>query len=132
MTSRITHLIEEQHNISKLFKIENLDVEIGRTQEDSQNTEAPTPDKEELLLLNPRKESQQHEVTMPKGDKNHNGKRITEMKTKGKKVKKFSKKRENIERLHKVPEGTLQKEGLQDWNFIEISKQCNMVKKYSH
>jgi hypothetical protein len=60
------------------------------------------------------KESQQCQFNMPKGDKNHNGKRITEMKTIGKNDKKLSKKRENIERLHKVREGTSQKEGLQD------------------
>jgi hypothetical protein len=47
-----------------------LDVEIGRTKEDSQKTEAPTPNREEVLPLNPRKESQLREVTMPRGDKN--------------------------------------------------------------
>jgi hypothetical protein len=65
---------------------------------------------------------------MPKGDKNYNGKRIIEMKTIGKKAQKLSKKREKIERLQKVPEGTSQKEGLKSWNFAEISEQCNMEK----
>jgi hypothetical protein len=36
MTRRITHLIEEQENRSKLLRTRNLDVEVERTQEDSQ------------------------------------------------------------------------------------------------
>jgi hypothetical protein len=32
MTRRITHLIEEQENRSKLFRTKNLDVEVERTQ----------------------------------------------------------------------------------------------------
>ena len=63
-------MIEEQEKILKLFKTRDLDVEIERTQEYSQKTEAPTLDREEVLPLNPRKESQQCEVTMPRGDKN--------------------------------------------------------------
>jgi hypothetical protein len=63
MTRRITHLIKEQENKLKLFRTRNLDVEVERTQEDSQ---APTPAREEVLPMNPMKESQQHEVTMPK------------------------------------------------------------------
>jgi hypothetical protein len=70
MTRRIAHLIEEQENISKLFRTRNLDVEVERTQEDSQKTEAPTPDREEVLPLNPSKDHQQCEVTIPRGDKN--------------------------------------------------------------
>jgi hypothetical protein len=129
-------LIEEQENKSKLFRTRNLDVEVERTQEDSQKTEAPTPDREEVFPLNPRKESQQREVTMPRGDKNQNGKRNTEMKLTGKQARKLSKKRSKIEKLQKVPEGTSQKENLQigtssgyqnnvTWHFT-------MVKKYSH
>jgi hypothetical protein len=91
MTRRIAHLIEEQEKRSKLFKTRNLDVEVERTQEDSQNNEAPTPDIEELFPLNPMKESQQREVTIPKGDKNQNGKRNTETKINGKKARKLSK-----------------------------------------
>jgi hypothetical protein len=53
--------------------------------------------------LNPTKESQQHEVTIPKGDKNMNGKRNTETKITEKKARKLSKKREKIEKLLKVP-----------------------------
>ena len=55
MTRRITHLIEEHENKSKLFRTKNLDV---RTQEDSQKTEAPTSDRGEVFPLNPMKESQ--------------------------------------------------------------------------
>ena len=113
MTRRIVHLIEERENRSKLFKTRNLDVEVERTQEDSQKTKEPTLDREEVLPLKPMKQSQQCKVTMVNRDKNQNGKRITEMKTTGKKAKKLSKKRAKIERLQKVPEGTSQKEGLQ-------------------
>jgi hypothetical protein len=96
MTRRITHLIEEQENKSKIFRTRNLDVEVERTQEDSQKTDEPTPDREEAFPLNPRKVSQQREVTMPRGDKNQNGKRNTEMKLTGKKARKLSKKRSKI------------------------------------
>jgi hypothetical protein len=87
MTRRIAHLIEEQENISKLRRTRNLDVEVERAQEDSQTSRTHTLDTEDILLSNPIKEYQQREVTMPKGDKNHNGKRITETKTTGKKAK---------------------------------------------
>ena len=70
------------------------------------------------------KESQQREVTMPKGDKNQNGKRNIEMKITGKKARKLSNKRA---KLQNVPEGTSQKEYLQNWKFVGISKQCNMA-----
>jgi hypothetical protein len=76
------------------------------------------------------KESQQREVTMPKGDKNQNGKRNTETKITGKKARKLSKKREKIEKLQKVPEGTSQKEGLQNRNFVGISEQRNMTLRH--
>jgi hypothetical protein len=39
----------------------------------------------------------------------------------------LSKKRDKIEKLQKVPEGTLQKENLQNWSFVGISKQCHMA-----
>jgi hypothetical protein len=86
MTRRIAHLIEEQENRSKLLRTRNLDVEVERTQEDSQKSRAPTPDREEVLPLNPMKESQQREVTMPKGDKNQNGKRNTETRSQGRRL----------------------------------------------
>jgi hypothetical protein len=63
MTRRITHLIKEQENISKIFNTRNLDVEAERTLEDSQETEVPISDKEEVLPLSPRRESQQRKVT---------------------------------------------------------------------
>jgi hypothetical protein len=130
MTRRIAHLIEEQENRSKLFNTRDLDVEVARTLEDPQKTEVPTPDKEEVLPLNLRKESQQREVTMPRGDKNQNGKRNTETKLTGKKARKLSKKRAKIEKLQKVPEGTSQKENLQNWNFVGISEQRHMALRH--
>jgi hypothetical protein len=105
-----------------LFRTRNLGVEVERIQEDSQKSGAPTPDREEVLLSNPMKESQQREVTMPKGDRNQNGKRNTMKKITRKKARKLSKKREKIEKLQNVLEGTSQKEGLQNENFVEISK----------
>jgi hypothetical protein len=99
MTRRIAHLVEEQENRSKLIRTKNLDVKVGIPKEDLHKTEAPTPDREEVFPLNPRKESQQREVTMPRGDKNQNGKRNTETKLTGKKGRKLSKKRSKIENL---------------------------------
>jgi hypothetical protein len=56
-------------------------------------------DKQEVLPLNPRKESQQRVVTMLKEDKNQNGKTHTEPKLTGKKARNLSKKRDKIEKL---------------------------------
>jgi hypothetical protein len=84
MTRRIAHLIEEHENRSKLFR--TMDVEVERTQEESQETETPAPDREEVLPLKPRKESQQREVTMLRRDKNQNGKRNNETKITGKRL----------------------------------------------
>jgi hypothetical protein len=131
MTRRITQLIEEQENRSKLLRTRDLDVEVARTQEDLQKTEVPIPDREEVLPLNLRKESQQREVTMPKEDKNQNGKRNNEMKLTGKKARKLSKKREKIEKLQKGPEGTSQRENLQNRNFVGISEQRHMALRHS-
>jgi hypothetical protein len=127
MTRRITSLIEEQENRSKLLRTRNLDVEVERIQADSQMSRTPTLDREDVLLYDPMKGSQQREVTMPKGDKTPNGKRNTKTKITGKKDRNLSKKRSKIERLQKVLEGTSQKEGLQDWNFARISEQHNMA-----
>jgi hypothetical protein len=55
MTGRIAHLIEEQENISKLLRTRKLDVEVKRTQEDSQKTKVRTPEREDILLSNPMK-----------------------------------------------------------------------------
>jgi hypothetical protein len=48
MTRRITHLISEHENKSKLFNTRDSDVEVARTLEDQQNTEVLIPDKEEV------------------------------------------------------------------------------------
>jgi hypothetical protein len=74
MARRIAQLIEEQENISKLFDTRDPDVKVVGTSEDSRKTEAPIPDKEKVLPLNPRKESQQCAVTMLKEEKNQNEK----------------------------------------------------------
>jgi hypothetical protein len=104
-----------------------LDVKVGITLEDPQKTEVPILDTEEVLPLISRKEPQQHEVTLSKEDKNQNGKRNSEMKLTGKKARKLSKKRAKIEKLQKVPEGTSQKENLQNWSFAGISEQRHMA-----
>jgi hypothetical protein len=112
MTRRISYLIEEQENRSNLFNTRKLDVEVARTLEDSQETEVPISDKEEILSRNPREEPQQREVTKNTEDKNRNGKRTTEMKLTGRKARKLSKKRDKFENLQKVPEGTSQTKNL--------------------
>jgi hypothetical protein len=61
---------------------------------------------------------------MSKEDKNQNGKRNTETKLTGKKARKLSKKKA---KLQKEPEGTLQKENLQNWSFARISEQRHMA-----
>jgi hypothetical protein len=119
MTRRIAHLIEEQENKSNLFNTINP---TARTLEDPQKTEVPNPNKE-VLPLNLRKESKQRKVTMSKEDKNQNGKRNTETKLTGKKARKLSKKRA---KLKKDPEGTLQKENLQNGSFVKILEQRHM------
>jgi hypothetical protein len=67
---------------------------------------------------------------MPKGDKNHNGKRNSETKLTRKKDRKLSKKRAKIKKLQKVLEGTSQKENLKNWNFVRISEQCHMALRH--
>jgi hypothetical protein len=123
MTRRITHLIEEQKNRINPSSTKDPDIKVPRTLEEPQRIEVPILDKENLLPLNPRKESQHREVTMSKEDKNHNEKRNTEMKLTGKKARKISKKRASIEKLHKGPERTLQEGNLQNRSFVGISKQ---------
>jgi hypothetical protein len=73
-----------------------------------------------MLYLNPKKEPQQREVTISKENRNQNGKRTTEMKLTGKKDRKLNKKRV---KLQEIPDGTSQKETLQNLSFKEISKQ---------
>jgi hypothetical protein len=77
-----------------------------RPSTDPQKFEVPIPNKEQVLSGNPREESQQHEVTRSKDDKNQNGKRNTEMKLTGKKDRKLSKMRANIDKLQKALKGT--------------------------
>jgi hypothetical protein len=69
MTRRIAYLIEEQENRSKIFKTRNPDVEAAKTLEDSQETTVPISNKEVVLPLSSRRESQQRAVTMSKDDK---------------------------------------------------------------
>ena len=49
------------------------------------------------------------------------------MKLTGKKDRKLSKKRAKIEKLQKVPEGTSQRENLQNWSFIGIKEKRHMA-----
>jgi hypothetical protein len=117
MAKRIAHLLKEQENQSKLLRTRNLDIEVERTQEDLkhlsvQESRARTPNREEVLVLNPRKYHQHHEVTMTRGDKNQNGKRNIETHITGKKARKLSKKKAKLEKLQEVPEKTSQKEDL--------------------
>jgi hypothetical protein len=106
MARRIAQLIEEQENRSKLVVTRNIDVKAARTLGYPQKTKVLTPDKEEVLPLNPRKESQQRTVTMLKDDTNQNEKETTETKLTRKKARKISKKSAKIEKLQKIPEGT--------------------------
>jgi hypothetical protein len=53
MTKRITHLLKEKEDQSKLLRTKILDVEVERTQEDSQKSGAPTLDREEVFPLKP-------------------------------------------------------------------------------
>jgi hypothetical protein len=99
MNRRIAHLIEEHEIKSKLFNTRDPDVEAAITLEDSHKTEVPILDKEKVLHLNHRKESQHRAVTMSKKDKNQNGKRTNEMKLTRKKARNLSKKRAKIEKL---------------------------------
>jgi hypothetical protein len=112
MARRITQLIEEQEKISKLVVTRNIDVKATRTLGDPKKTEVHTPNKEEVLPLNPRKQSQQRTVTMLKDNKNQNGKEATKMKLTGKKARNLSKKRAKIGKLQNIPEGTSKKENL--------------------
>jgi hypothetical protein len=79
-----------------------------------QESTTPTPEiiREYVLSPSPVKYPQQCEVTRPRGDKNKNGKRNSEMQITGKKARKISKKKEKLEKLQEVLERTSQKEGL--------------------
>jgi hypothetical protein len=123
MIRRITYLMEEQENRSKLLNTRDLDVEAIRELEERKKTKILNPYNEGVLPLDLKKESQHHEVTMSREDKNQNGKRMTETKLTGKKARKLSKKRAKIKKLQKTPEETLQKEKSQELSFGRISEQ---------
>jgi hypothetical protein len=82
-----------------------------------------TPDREEVSPLNPIKDHQQHEVTMPREDKNQNGKRNPVTQITGKKARKLSKKKAKLEKLQEFLEKTSQKEGFQNLDLFGISVQ---------
>jgi hypothetical protein len=92
MGMRIEHLLEEQENQSKLLRTKYMDVKVERTQEDwkhmsVQESRAPTPEREEVLPLNPMKYPPQCKFIMPRGDKNDNGKRKLVIQITGKRPK---------------------------------------------
>jgi hypothetical protein len=121
---RIAHLIEEREDNAKLFRYQDLNVRAERVQEQESRAPTPEPMKEETPILNP---TPQREVTMPKEEKNQNGKRLTETKLTGKKSRKLMKKKAKLEKLQNVPEGTPQKENMQNLNFARISEQRHPV-----
>jgi hypothetical protein len=88
-----------------------------------QESRAPTPEIEEVLPLNPIKYPPQCEVTMPREDKNNNGKRKLVTQIIGKKARNLGKKKVKLEKLQEVPERTSQKQGLMNWNFTGIEEQ---------
>jgi hypothetical protein len=123
MTRRIAYLMEEQENKYKLFDTRDLDVEAIRALEEPQKTEISNPYDDRVLPLDLKKESQHHEVTMSREDKDQNGKRMTKTNLTGKKARKLSKKRAKIEKLQKIPEETSQKGKSQELSFVGISEQ---------
>jgi hypothetical protein len=127
MTRRIAYLMEEKENRSKLLNTRDLDVEAIRALEEPHKTEIPNPYDEGVLPLDLKKESQHHEVTMSREDKNQKGKRMTKMKITRKKDRKISKKRAKIKKLQKVPEETSQKEKSHELSFTGISEPRNMA-----
>jgi hypothetical protein len=133
MTRRITHLIEEHKNKSKIFNTRDQDVKVARILEDTQNIEVPISDKERIL---PLKESQQSEVTMSKENKNQNGKRNTEMKLTGKKARNLSKKRYKMtscRRFQREPHRRkICKIGASSGYQNSDTWHFTMVKQYSH
>jgi hypothetical protein len=106
MTRRITYLMEEQENRSKLLNTRDLDVEAIRELEEPQKTKIPNPYDEGVLPLDMKKESQHREATISREDKNQNGKRMTKMKLTGKKDRKLSNKRAKLEKLQNILEET--------------------------
>jgi hypothetical protein len=80
-----------------------------------------------VLPLSPRREYKKCALTISKDDNNQNGKGTTEMNLTGTKARKLSNKRAKFENLQKVPEGTSQKENLQNGSFTGISEQQHMA-----
>jgi hypothetical protein len=85
--------------------------------------------REGILTSNPLRAHQQCELTMLGEDKNKNGKRITEIVREthiiGKKARKLSKKKTELEKLQGVTEKkwkTSQEVGLQDLNLAKKTK----------
>jgi hypothetical protein len=124
MARRIAHLIEEREERTKLFRYQDLNVGAERVQEKEIREPTQEPMKEETPILNP---TPQRDVTMPKEEKNQNGKRLTETKLTGKKSRKLMNKKEKLEKLQNVPEGTSQKENMQNLNFARISEQRHPI-----
>jgi hypothetical protein len=111
MARRIVCLIEEHDDKSKQLRPRDLVFKVERTQANLKNlsiqeSRAPTPEREEVLPSNPVKYPQQCEVTMPRGDKNVNGKRNPVTQITGKKKRNLSKKKEKLEKLQEVLERT--------------------------
>jgi hypothetical protein len=79
-----------------------------------QESRAPTLEivREEVVSSNLVKDPQQCKFTMLRKDKNKNGKKNPKTQITRKKARKISKKKENLEKLQKVPERTSQKENL--------------------
>jgi hypothetical protein len=108
MTKWIAQLIKEEENHLNPYDTRSPYVEAKATQKAA----VSTLDKEEVIYLNLRRESHQHEVTMSKENKNQNEKRITKTNLIEKKARKLSKKKSKIEKLQMIPEGTSQQDTL--------------------
>jgi hypothetical protein len=127
MTRRIAQLIKEKEDKSNLLSARSSDIKVIKELEDPQKTGVSVSDINEVVTLSHGREPQQREVTMPKENRNQNGKRQTKLKITGKKARRLSKKREKIEKLQEIPDGTLQKENLQNRSFTEILEQRPMA-----
>jgi hypothetical protein len=99
MARRITQLIEEHENKSKLFDTRSPYVKTEKALGDSQKIGVSVLDIDEVVPLSLERGPQQYDVPMPKENKNQNGKITIEMKLMGKKARKMSKKKDKIENL---------------------------------
>jgi hypothetical protein len=105
--------MQEQEDKSKKWKEKELFFEVEITQEglknmSTQERRAPTPEvvREEVLPLKPLEDPHHCEVTMPREDKNKNGKRNPEIQITGKKEINLIKKKEKLEKLQEILEKT--------------------------